>query len=377
MDGQTRRDYYEILGVSREASAEELRRAFRTKARSCHPDVCQEPDAEERFKEVSEAYEVLRDSERRSIYDRYGHAGLEQGGFRPGGMGDFGFGGFADIFEDIFGFGTRGAPGASPHRGADLRFDLEISFEDAVFGAEHEIELSRPESCTHCGGSGAEPGTSPVRCPECGGSGQIRRAQQSIFGSFVNVTTCPRCQGRGEVVNTPCSECHGTQRVERTRRLVVDIPAGVEDGMRIRLAGEGEAGTYGGPAGNLYVVLPVKPHQFFHRRYNDIILSLNVNIVQATLGDEVTVPTVDGEERLVIPSGTQAGSSFRMRGHGVPALRGSGRGDQIVIVNVAVPTRVTPEQRELFELLGKTLGHEVQPQGQRGFLERIKEALGI
>ncbi len=377
MDSQTKRDYYEVLGVSRSASSDEIRSAFRKLARQYHPDVNKEPDAEARFKELSEAYEVLRDQEKRSIYDRYGHAGLEQGGFRPGGMGDFGFGGFADIFEDLFGFGTRGAGRVSPHRGADLRYDLEIEFEEAVFGAERQIEVTRAETCPHCGGSGAEPGTTPIRCPECGGSGQVRRAQQSIFGSFVNVTTCPRCQGRGEVVTTPCTQCHGAQRVDTMRQLVVDIPAGVEDDMRIRLAGEGEAGLYGGPAGNLYVVLHVKPHKYFHRRDSDILLNINVNIVQATLGDEITVPTIDGDEPLTIPSGTQPGTTFRLKGHGVPRLRGSGRGDQVVIVNIAVPTKVTAEQRQLLQDLGKTLGSEAQPQGHRNVVERIKEALGI
>jgi molecular chaperone DnaJ len=377
MDSQTKRDYYEVLGVSRDASGDEIRRAYRSLARRYHPDVNKNSDAESRFKELSEAYEVLRDQEKRSVYDRYGHAGLERGGFRPGDMGDFGFGGFADIFEDFFGFGMRGATRVSPHRGADLRYDLEIEFEEAVFGAEREIELSRSETCSHCGGSGAEPGTTPIRCPECGGSGQIRRAQQSIFGSFVNVTACPRCEGRGEVVTTPCSECHGTQRVEVPRHLMVDIPAGVEDGMRIRLAGEGEAGTHGGPAGNLYVVLHVKPHKYFHRRDSDILLTMNINLVQATLGDEIMVPTLEGEEPLVIPAGTQAGTTFRLKGHGVPRLRGSGRGDEVVIVNVTVPTKVTAEQRELLLELGKTLGSEVHPQGQRNVLDRIREALGI
>ena len=374
---EEKRDYYEILGLSRDADRDALRRAYRKLARQYHPDVSKEADAEERFKEINEAYQVLNDEQLRAQYDRFGHAGINQqdmGG--PGGFG--GFAGFEDIFEDLFGFGM-GRTGArqGPRRGADLRYDLEIDFEEAVFGCEEEIEISRQERCTHCGASGAEPGTSPTRCRECNGSGQVRRAQQSIFGSFVNVTTCPRCQGTGEVITTPCSKCHGSRRVQETRKIRVKVPPGVDDEMRIRLAGEGEHGLNGGPPGNLYVVLHVKPHQFFTRRENDILLNMNINVAQAALGDEIRVPTLDGDEKLTIPSGTQPGTVLRMRGKGAPRLRGSGRGDQVVILNVAIPTDLDAEQRELVRELGKTLGAEVTPQAGRGFLERFKEALGI
>lgn len=323
MDNPQKRDYYEVLGVSRGAGKEELRGAYRKLARQCHPDVSKDADAEMRFKEINEAYQVLNDDDKRAAYDRFGHAGVDQNGM--GGGAGFGFPGFEDIFSDLFGFGMRGSGRQGPHRGNDLRYDLEISFDEAVFGCSRQIEIGRSETCTHCHGTGAEPGTSPMRCPECKGAGQVRRAQQSIFGAFVNVTTCPRCEGRGEVVTTPCAECHGTQRVTQQRTLSVDIPAGVDEGMRVRLAGEGEAGVFGGPAGNLYVVLHVKPHRYFQRKENDILLNIDINVAQAALGDTTMVPTLAGKEKLVIPAGTQTGRVFRLKGEGVVRLRGGDR----------------------------------------------------
>lgn len=375
MDTDTKRDYYKVLGVSRESTKEEIRSAYRKLARRYHPDVSTDPDAEAHFKEINEAYQVLSDDETRARYDRFGHAGLGQGDM--GGFTGFGFGGFEDIFEDFFGFGARRTARQGPQRGGDLRYDMEITFEEAVFGCSKEIHLARHETCPTCNGSGAEPGTSPVRCAECGGSGQIRRVQQSIFGSFVNVTTCPRCNGSGELVNTPCSTCHGAQRIEKVRKLIVDIPSGVDDGMRMRLAGEGESGVFGGPAGNLYVVLHVKPHEYFRRREQDILLNININVAQAALGADIKVPTLEGESKLHIPPGTQTGAIFRLRGEGVPRLRGGGRGDEVVIVNVAVPTELSAHQRELLAELGKTLSSEVAPAGGKGFLDRLREALGV
>ncbi|MHB0858547.1 MAG: molecular chaperone DnaJ [Anaerolineae bacterium] len=371
-----KRDYYEILQIPRDAKKEQVRSAYRKFARQCHPDVNKEPDAEAKFKELNEAYQVLMDEEKRALYDRYGHAAFSQG--EMGGAGGFGgFGDLNDIFEDFFGFGTRGAARTGPSRGADLRLDLQIEFEEAVFGAQKELQVNRMESCPACGGSGAEPGTSPIRCPDCNGTGQIRRTQQSIFGSFVNVATCPRCGGRGEVVTTPCTTCHGQQRVERPRKLSIDIPAGVDNDTRIRLSGEGEAGTYGGPAGSLYVVLHVKPHPFFRRRDNDLLLNINVNIAQAALGGEINVPTLEGEEKLSIPEGTQTGTVFRLKGKGIPRLQRSGRGDEVIVVNVVVPTSLDAQQKKLLVELGKTLGSDVTPHEDRGFLDRIKEALGL
>jgi len=368
-----KRDYYEVLGVSRDATADDLRRSYRKLARRYHPDVCKEPDAEARFKEVNEAYQVLSDDEARARYDRYGHAGLNQGGFD----GFAGFGGFEDIFGDLFGFGGRRPQRRGPTRGADQLLDLQITFEEAVFGCSKDVQLNRHETCPECQGSGAEPGTSPTRCPDCNGSGQIRRAQQSIFGQFVNVTTCPRCGGRGEVVTTPCSSCHGGGTVERQRRLAVDIPAGVDDGTRIRLSGEGEAGLHGGPPGNLYVFIHVEPHRYFVRRENDILLNIEINVAQASLGDLVQVPTLEDTEQLRIPAGTQNGAVFRLREKGVPYLRRSGRGDQIVVVNVAIPTKLNDKQKELLRELGDTLDTDIVPQGQRGFVERLRDALGL
>lgn len=370
-----KRDYYETLGIARDASKDDIRAAYRKLARQYHPDVSKEADAEAKFKEINEAYQVLSDDERRARYDRFGHVDMGQGD--AGGFGFGGFGGFEDIFEDFFGFGARGAARQGPRRGGDLRYDLEIEFEEAIFGCQREIEVNRAETCPNCKGSGAEPGTAPRRCPECNGSGQIRRSQQSIFGSFVNVTTCPRCGGRGEVITTPCSTCKGERRVEQTRKLSIDIPAGVDEGMRIRLSGEGEAGLDGGPAGNLYVVLHIKPHKFFQRRDQDILLTLNVNIAQATLGDEIMVPTLEGKEKMTLPAGTQPGAVFHLKGKGVPKLQGTGRGEEIVIINVVIPTKLDAAQKKLLVELGKTLGNEITPQSEKNILERLKDALGM
>ncbi|MEA3407826.1 MAG: molecular chaperone DnaJ [Chloroflexota bacterium] len=370
-----KRDYYEILGISRQASKSEIRAAYRKLARKNHPDVSDAPDAEEKFKEINEAYQILNDDEKRAVYDRYGHSGLDRFGM---GGGFEGFDSFEDIFDSFFGFGSAGTRRkGGPRRGSDLRYDLEITFQEAVFGCTKEIEISRLETCPRCGGTGAEPGTHPIRCPECNGTGQVRHAQQSIFGSFVNVTTCPRCGGRGEIIETPCSRCHGSRRVEVTRTISVDVPAGIDDGMRIRLAGEGESGLDGGPAGNLYVVMHVKNHRYFRRRDQDILLNININVAQAALGDEILVPTLNGERQLVIPAGTQTGAIFQLKGEGVPRIRGSGRGDEIVIINVEIPESLNDQQKELFARLGETLGDEITPQEEKSFLKRLKVVLGL
>ena len=364
-----KRDYYAVLEVQRSATQEEIRQSFRRLARKYHPDVNKSPDAEARFKEINEAYEVLKDQERRAAYDRYGHAGVGQ----PQGFG--GFADISDIFEDFFGFGTRArtTQRRAPQRGADLRYNLSISFEEAAFGVQKTIDVPRSETCPTCRGSGAEPGTSPVRCPQCQGTGEVRRVAQSVFGSFVNVATCPRCEGEGEVVTTPCRECHGRKYIQRVRSLAVDIPAGVDDGTQIRLNGEGEAGVRGGPPGNLYVVISVRPHKYFQRQGQDVILELPINIVQAALGDEVEVPTLDGAEKLAVPAGTQTGETFRLRGKGIPNLRRQGRGDQLVTVYVRTPSSLTDEQRDLLRKLGKTLGKEVIPQHEKGFFDRLRD----
>jgi molecular chaperone DnaJ len=371
-----KRDYYKVLEVPRSASGDDLKKAYRRLARQYHPDVNKSADAEERFKEINEAYEVLSNEQKRAAYDRFGHAGVQgSAGAGYSGFGDFGF---SDIFEEFFsgfGMGTRRAR-RGPHRGADLQHNLTLSFQEAAFGCEKEIEILRHETCPYCRGTGAEPGTQPVRCPQCNGTGEVRQVQQSILGSFVNVSTCPRCRGEGEVITTPCSQCHGHKTVQVPRTLSVKIPPGVDDGMRVRLAGEGEPGTYGGPPGNLHVAISVQPHRYFRRRNSDVLLELNINIAQAALGDQVIIPSLEGEVALKIPPGTQSGKVFRLRGKGVPRLRGNGRGDQLVIIQVAIPSRLTDEQKQLFQELGETLGKEVIPQAEKGFFEKIKDALG-
>lgn len=373
----TDRDYYEVLGVSRSASDDELKSAFRRLARQYHPDVNDSPDAEERFKEINEAYAVLSDADRRAAYDRFGHAGVRG----AGGVPDFtvDFTDFADIFGDLFGFGGFGRTSRrsrnAPRRGSDLSYRLDLTFEEAVFGEEKEINITRDESCSTCNGSGAEPGTSPVRCSNCNGSGEVRQVRQTILGSMVQVATCPVCNGQGEKIDTPCHTCKGHGLTRITRRKVVSVPGGVDNGTQIRLAGEGQPGINGGPNGNLYVTIHVKNHKFFRRRDNDIVLDLDINIAQATLGAEVDIPTVDGQAILKIPSGTQPGKVLRMRGKGVPYLRRNGRGDQLVVINVDIPTRLNNEQREIFEQLADSLGSEVRPQ-ERSFLDWLKETLG-
>jgi molecular chaperone DnaJ len=380
----SKRDYYETLNVSRNATKDEIRKAFRKLARQYHPDVNKSPEAESKFKEINEAYEVLSDDEKRARYDRFGHAGVSNGPADFSGFGGFGgFGGFDDILNEFFGgFGAGFGASASaarraPRRGADLRYDLKISFEEAVFGCEKDIEVSRRETCPHCKGVGAEPGTSPVRCNQCNGTGEVRRVQQSFIGSFVNVTTCPKCQGEGEIITTPCQQCRGEKKVRISRTIKVKIPAGVDSGTQIRLAGEGETGVNNGPPGNLYVVLDVKPHPYFVRQDNDIVLEVTLNIAQAALGDEIVVPTLDGEEKLSIPAGTQSGEEFVLKGRGVPYLRRNGRGDQRVIVRVVTPTSLNEYQKSLLRELGATLGKEIIPQGNKGFFEKVKDAFGV
>ncbi len=371
------RDFYEVLGVSKSASPEEIKKAYRRQARKYHPDVSEEPDAEERFKEVQRAYEVLSDDQKRGAYDRYGHAGVEGMGGQGFSGGFEGFG-FADIFEEFF---TGGRGGRSrrrgPQRGADIRHDLTLEFEEAVFGVDKEIEVRRPELCTRCHGTGGEPGTKPVVCHTCHGAGEVR-VQQSIF---VTVTTCPTCKGTGEEITTPCTLCHGQKQTLQTATLKVKVPPGVDNDTQIRLTGEGAPGTNGGPAGNVYVVLHVRRHKYFQRRGNDIYLDLQINVAQAAMGDTILIPTLDGEEEFEISAGIQPGEVIKLRNKGVPRLDRSGRGvskgrgDQHVIVQVAIPKKLSDEQKELFQKLGDTMGKEVTPHG-RGFWSSFKDSLG-
>ena len=346
-------DFYEILGLSREASQDDIRRAFRKLAMEHHPDRVTDPAKKEvseaTFKRIAAAYEVLSDPEKKAKYDQYGSVGA----FAQGtGFEGFDFGGFGDIFDAFFG----GRRAAGPIRGGDLRIRIELDFEEAVFGCEEEIRASRLEHCTVCGGSGGEPGTQRVPCTVCGGTGEVRRTQSNVFGRFVNVAPCEPCEGEGAVIEHPCTSCGGIGREQRNRRLKVKIPAGVSDGAQMRLSGEGDAGLRGGPAGNLYVDISVAAHETFIRDGNDLILPLPLNVAQAALGAEVEIPGIDGHNQpLNVSPGTQHGHEFRLRGQGVPHLRGRGRGDLRVHVVVDIPTRLTSEQRELFERLAEEL----------------------
>lgn len=371
-----RRDYYEVLGVVKTASQAEIRTAYRKLARQYHPDLNKEAEAEERFKEINEAYEVLSNDEKRSLYDRFGHAGVQgQPGF--GGAGGF-EGGIGDIFEQFFGGFARGttARRTGPRPGNDLKTSINIAFEEAVRGTTVEVDVERLETCKTCNGSGAAPGTTPIRCVQCAGLGEVRTARQSIFGQVVVTDTCPRCKGEGEVIATPCASCNGQRRKRTSRRLEVNVPAGIDDGMRIRLANEGDEGLRGGPAGNLYVDVHVKPHEYYRRDGQNIILDLELNIAQAALGDDIEVPTIDGMHPMNIAAGTQTGQVFRLRSKGVPHVRNEDlRGDMLVNVFVKVPTNLSEEQRTLIRELGATLGSTVNPQAHKGgFFDRIRDA---
>lgn len=366
-----KRDYYEVLGVPRSATEDDIKKAFRRLARQYHPDVNKATEAEGMFREANEAYEVLSDSQRRAAYDQFGHR-VPAGNF---GQTNFeGFGGLGDLFETFFGGGVASATRRGPQRGADLRYDLTLTFEEAVFGATREIEIPRWETCTNCSGNGAQPGSTPTRCPNCGGSGEIRRAQQSIFGQFVNVVACDRCRGEGRIITDPCPECRGQGRVKTTRKLEIKIPAGVDNDTQMRVTGEGEAGQRGGPRGNLLVAFHVRPHAIFERDGTDIHVAMPLTFSQAALGDEVEVPTVEGTTSLKIPAGTQSGRRFRLKSKGVPVLEGNGRGDEYVTVTLVTPTDLSARERELFRELAH-LEKEAGKHGDKSFFERLKDAV--
>ena len=353
-----RQDYYELLGVPRTASDEEIKRAFRKLAFQYHPDRNHDLGAEARFKEINEAYQVLSDPEKRSRYDRYGRVDVE------GGLPDFGFGGLGDVFESFFGgFDTPFGRTAQrvPQKGDSLQCHLTLSFREAVFGCSKEAEVQRIELCPSCRGTGSEPGTSPQTCPDCRGTGQVKRLQQSVFGRFAHITTCSRCAGSGTVITSPCAQCRGRGRIKTRRKTKVDIPAGVDDGYRLRLDGEGSAGLCGGPSGDLYVALSVTPDTVFHREGSDIIYQLPTNFAQAALGDKVAVASLDGKVEFKIPPGTQDGTTFRFKGKGVPHVDRKGRGDLLVRVDIITPERLDKNQRRLFEELAKTLPRTEPP----------------
>jgi molecular chaperone DnaJ len=368
-----KRDYYEILGVSRDATEDELKKAYRKLAVKFHPD--KNPDdrraAEERFKEIAEAYQVLCDAERRGLYDRFGHAAFEQGG---GAGFDFNAG-FEDIIGDLFGdfFGTGRSRGgrSRSRRGQDLRYDLEITFEEAAFGCEKTIAVPRLATCETCGGSGAKPGTQPKQCPQCRGSGQVRFQQ----GFFSIAKTCGHCNGQGQVISSPCAACGGGGVQRKTNQLSVRIPAGVDNGSRLKLRGEGESGGGNGTPGDLYVALRVREHPLFVREGVDVVCDVPISFAQAALGSEVDVPTLEGPSRVKVPAGTQSGQVFRLKGRGITDLNGYGRGDEIVRIVVETPRRLSARQRELLEEFARLSGEEVHPLS-RSFLEKVKSMLG-
>ncbi len=367
----TERDLYAVLGVERGASDAEIKRAYRKLAQQWHPDVNQEPAADERFKEINEAYQVLSDPQRRQTYDLFGRAGLgQQAG--DGGFGGAGFGGFADIFDAFFGGATTGTRRGRPQAGSDLRYDLRITFEEAIRGTEKEVEFNVLDRCETCGGSGAKEGTSPITCPECNGRGEVQTVRQTMLGRMVNVSTCPRCRGDGRIVEDPCPTCRGDGRTERKRTLRVTIPAGIDEGHQIRLSNEGEMGPRGGPAGSLYVAVHVAPHPTLRREGTELIHEADISIAQAALGTRLTVPAVDGEEEVEVKPGTQPGTEIRLRGKGVPHLRRSGaRGDLHVFVNVVVPTKLSRRQRDLLEELAREGKEPVSGNGKPGLREKL------
>ncbi|MEW6140012.1 MAG: molecular chaperone DnaJ [Thermodesulfobacteriota bacterium] len=364
----TKRDYYEVLEVQKTSSQEEIKKAYRKLAMKYHPDRNKgDKAAEEKFKEAAEAYEVLSDPEKRQLYDRFGHAGLQQTGFT--GFRDFDdiFSSFGDIFEEFFGFGAGRSRRARARRGADLRHDITIDFLDAVFGKEMEIEVSRHEICRDCEGMGTAGGVQPAVCPTCGGRGQVTRSQ----GFFSISTTCPTCQGSGTVITDPCGSCRGVGRVLITKKLMLRIPPGVETGSKLRLQNEGEPGDHGAPPGDLYVFIHVNPHETFRRQGDDVIVAVPITYSTAALGGEVEIPTLEGQEKLEIPRGTQSGQDFRLQGMGVPHLRGRGRGDLIVVVYVQIPTKLGKEEEALLRQLAELEGSHVTPK-KKGFFSRNK-----
>lgn len=378
------KDYYATLGVSKTATDEEIKKAYKQQVKKHHPDL--NPDsktAEEKMKEINEAYEVLSNADKRARYDQFGADGVN-GSYGGAGYGG-GFNGadFGDIFDMFFGGqgGGRARQQNMARQGDDLRIDLKVSFEEAAKGVTREVPLTRSESCPDCGGSGAKAGTGRVTCTNCGGSGQVRINQTTPFGQFQTVKSCPRCGGRGSVVETPCPSCSGSGRVRKQRKIKVNIPAGVDNDSRLRMSGEGEGGINGGPPGDLYIFITVEPHKYFRRNGDDILCDLPITMVQAALGAEVEVETLDGKVKLTIPEGTQSGTSFRLRGRGFPKLRGYGKGDQNVKVSVTTPKNLTPEQKELLRQFDKSYKGSVgseKPKSKdkpKGFFNKIKDSI--
>ena len=372
-----KRDYYEILGVPKTATEAEIKSAFRKQAKTCHPDLHPgDKAAEARFKELNEAAEVLGDPEKRAKYDQFGHAAFDpsMGGQNPfeGGFGGFGF---SDIFDQMFGGGFGGGTRTQngPVAGNDLRYSMTLTFEEAAFGVRREILIPREESCSTCGGTGAKPGTQPVRCTTCGGTGQVRTQQNTILGSFTATRPCSACRGTGKIIKEPCQDCKGTGRVRRNTRIVVNVPAGIDNGQTISMRGEGEAGLRGGPRGDLYISVTVRPHKLFQRRGYDLYLEMPIPFTTAALGGEITVPTLRESVRYTVPAGTQSGATFRLREQGVPRLHNQGRGDLLVKVYIDVPKKLTEEQRHLPTQFAATQGGGRPRGGKKSIFSKLRE----
>ncbi len=373
----SKRDYYEILGINKEATQDEIKKAFRKQAKNFHPDLNPgDKEAEVKFKEVNEAYEVLSDAQKKEKYDRFGHAAFENnGGFGEGGFA--GAGGFEDIFGDIFGDFFGGGTGrqrrTGPRKGGDLKIRLNINFEEAAFGTKKEVRINRMETCSHCNGEGAEPGTSKETCHTCHGSGSIRSVQSTPFGQFSNVRTCPTCGGKGETIKTPCSVCGGSGKEKKTRSISINIPAGVDSDSIIPLRGEGNHGEKGAPPGDLYVYLGIKPHKYFTRDGYDVWYDMKVSFATAALGNTIEVPTLEGKVKYNVPEGTQTGTVFRLKNKGIPHLRGGGKGDQYVRIVIETPKKLSDKQKEMLLLFAKESGEKIEPQ-KKGFIDKMKDA---
>jgi molecular chaperone DnaJ len=369
----SKRDYYEVLGVGKSATKDEIKKSYRKLSKKYHPDINKDADAPEKFKEIKEAYEVLSDDQKRAHYDQFGHTDPNQGGF--GGGGDFGGGfGFEDIFSSFFGGGggRRRDPNA-PRQGADLQYTMTLSFEEAAFGKDTTIEIPREETCDTCDGSGAKPGAQVDTCSHCNGSGQLNVEQNTPFGRIVNRRVCHHCNGSGKIIRDKCSTCHGAGKVKKQKKISVKIPAGVDDGQQLRVAGQGEPGVNGGPPGDLFVVFSIRTHEFFEREGDDIYCEMPITFSQAALGDEVEVPTLHGKVKLKVPAGTQTGTNFRLRGKGVPNVRGYGQGDQHVVIRVITPTKLSEKQKELLRDFAEESGEAVD-EHENSFFDRVKRA---
>lgn len=377
-----KRDYYEVLGVGKSASDADIKKAYRNLAKKYHPDMNpNNKTAETKFKEAAEAYEVLSDSQKRAQYDQFGHAATDAGGFGGfggfnGGFGDFDFG---DIFETIFGgsgMGGRSRAKRGPQKGADLQFAIELTFEESIFGVEKEIPINKMHECRKCDGSGSRAGSKPTTCQHCTGTGQVQYKQRTPFGQFVNIKTCDVCHGEGKIITNPCEECNGRGRVRRTTRQKINIPAGIADGQIISSRGAGEPGSKGGPPGDVYFTIRVKPHPIFTRQGNNIFCEIPITFTQAALGTELELPTVYGKEKFSIPEGTQTGTRFRLKGKGAPILRSNSKGDQYFTVNVEVPRKLNDKQKDVLREFADLIGDEVHEQ-RRSFFDKMKNALGM